>query len=1464
MPLDAAADPFDALGAGTAPQAPAAAASPAPRVGPASIQLPQVAGSVPLGNGEYGIGQGAAPVASDDGVIDVMGAHEVPAAAPPPKPAAAHADPFDALGAGTKPPSGVVPVTPTASPNPTAVPPARSGYIANIGAGTSEAVAGLLGMPVDTVTAIANLVPRGINAVAGTNLPTIDRPAGGSEDFKQLFGVVGANPNDVVSATPGEALARAGARGAAVVALPGGIARGFVGPAAQALAAGGGVGGAAAGAGGGVTGYAASKSVPPEYAPLADTLGNIVGGGLTAAGEAAVNAFWRIGTKAFQAMQQPMNLGAREPLIDPATGQPFPNGPTTATAGQQTLAGRQIVAASGQTPAELSAAIPPTADATLVPGSRPSLGQATGNLGVLGLERQQRNLNRTPYTEAEAANSVARVRALQGLAGPQEAGAAAGQFFAERLAHLRVLEDALERSAADTARRVTHQIGGNPAETGEQELGAAHRAALEALRGPVKAAAGRLYDAIDPDGTLALRVTAVRDAARKMLGEVNTRMGGALSPAEADVIWAAAGMRDVELFSDLRALDSNLSTAQRAIRTDPKLGAESQAFRRISTLRAAIDDAMAEGAGEEAAADAAAAKGGSDKPTAGARLAGEAEGAPGAGTSVFTPSGREIGVRYRVVEGDDLVTSHDDDLKVNPKYPAELQPRDRARLASQAQVQRIAANVQPERLGASSSAMEGAPIIGPGGVVESGNARVLGLRRAYAADGDSAARYRAWLQSQGYNVAGMKNPVLVRERTTPLSEADRVRFTQEANASPGLSMSAGERAAVDAQRMPDSILDLWRPGEVDSAANRDFVRAFAREVPEAGEGGDFFTAEGGLSLAGAQRIRNALLHKAYGDANLVSALSETGDETIKAFGGALMDAAGDFAKLRAAIAAGHVDPSVDLTPKLLDAARVVSEAKQRRISIKDAVGQRDMLAGSLDPLVESILRAAYGENLTGRISRGKLADLLSFYAEEAPKQTATPRLFGENASPSEILATGQTRGANSSVRSTDISGRAGGYGPSAGANGSEARGPVNGASGQANAATAEVIAPEVGSAELQPNFSPEDRAALRAANRAYADYKNTFRRGAVGDVLASATGPTGFRMAESGVPKALFRGGPQGSEAADSLIRAAGSPEAAVKLLGDYPAFAFRRAAETDGMIDPGKAAKWLDANKAALDKLPGLREKFADAAKAGAAVEKAAADGADRIKAMQDSAARHYLTKGGEAVEPQAAVGKLLASPTAPKDAAAMMRTAERAGNQAAIDGIKRNLVDYLLTKARSTAEAGTTGEKEIAGGVFQRWIANPSNAGVVRAVLGPEGADMVAKVAEDIERAARAVNATKIPGSPGTAADLISHAAGGHGLSVLGQVLVGQIAGEMIEGGVGGMELGGAMAGAMMALNAMRLAGMRNVDDLATAGLLNPELGRLLISKAVIADKPAILKTLLNRIAAVGVGASSAKGKN
>lgn len=182
----------------------------------------------------------------------------------------------------------------------------RSGWLANIAAGANDALAGTAGLPVDAATGILNLVPRGINAMAGTQIPTIKNPIGGSDSIRGLFGMMGADPRNVAPANRTEELLRAGASGAAGAFGVGGMARALpqaggavMGAIQKAMA-----GGAAPSQGllGGVAGMAgneAEQHVSEPYKPLANVGAQFAAGaGAAAAGagaRGASNAFMGVG-----------------------------------------------------------------------------------------------------------------------------------------------------------------------------------------------------------------------------------------------------------------------------------------------------------------------------------------------------------------------------------------------------------------------------------------------------------------------------------------------------------------------------------------------------------------------------------------------------------------------------------------------------------------------------------------------------------------------------------------------------------------------------------------------------------------------------------------------------------------------------------------------------------------------------------------------------------------------------------------------------------------------------------------------------------------------------------------------------------------------------------------------------------------------------------------------------------------
>ena len=207
---------------------------------------------------------------------------------------------------------------------------------------------------------------------------------------------------------------------------------------------------------------------------------------------------------------------------------------------------------------------------------------------------------------------------------------------------------------------------------------------------------------------------------------------------------------------------------------------------------------------------------------------------------VTTATGRSFEVQHKLVEAADLITSNNPNGQINPNYPQELQPRDRTRAASQLQITEIANQLNPLLLGENPNASDGAPIVSVENIVESGNGRSMAITKAYLEG--KAEHYRHWLKEQGYNTDGMTAPVLVRERITPMTSAERIAYTGEANQRSTLELSDTEQAKSDAAKL-GSILHQFYGGEIDSAQNRNFVKSYVNGIASlnrTGFIGDFF------------------------------------------------------------------------------------------------------------------------------------------------------------------------------------------------------------------------------------------------------------------------------------------------------------------------------------------------------------------------------------------------------------------------------------------------------------------------------------------------------------------------------------------------------------------------------------------------------------------------------------------------
>lgn len=352
----------------------------------------------------------------------------------------------------------------------------------------------------------------------------------------------------------------------------------------------------------------------------------------------------------------------------------------------------------------------------------------------------------------------------------------------------------------------------------------------------------------------------------------------------------------------------------------------------------------------------------------------------GAPTTFSTEAGARVEGQYALADVNDLVTSHDEGLRANPTYPQEMQPRERDRAASELQVAGIVQKLDPARLGLSADAATGAPIVGADGLVESGNARTIALKRIYRVPGQKAADYKAFLRDNAAQfgltpeaVDAVEKPVLVRVRTTPVNRAE---FARQANASTVAAMSPSEQARADAKRI-DSMEDLTPDdsGDFANAASRPFVSRFMARLPGTEQSG-LVDANGRLSSAGYARVRNAVLAKAYGDSPVLQRMTESLDDNLRNISKALITAAPRVAQIRQAIAQGDRFDS-DITPDLMEAVEELSAIKESGGSVADAMAQGDMLGDKHTPEARQLVQF-----LADNIRRPRrMADFITAYME---------------------------------------------------------------------------------------------------------------------------------------------------------------------------------------------------------------------------------------------------------------------------------------------------------------------------------------------------------------------------------------------------------------------------------------------------------------------------------------------------
>lgn len=379
---------------------------------------------------------------------------------------------------------------------------------------------------------------------------------------------------------------------------------------------------------------------------------------------------------------------------------------------------------------------------------------------------------------------------------------------------------------------------------------------------------------------------------------------------------------------------------------------------------------------------------------------------------ISTERGKQIDAEYAVVHGMDIVVSNDPmSFEKNKIYPQDLQPRDRSRASSEDQINRMVAKLNPEFLGASAKASEGAPIVSEELTTESGNGRMMALQRAYLQKSPSLENYKNWLRknitSFGLNpsdLVGENFPVLVRIRKTPMNTDELIQFTREANEQSVSALSATEQAKSDADKLTDGMIQLFNPGEeanVLSVSNREFVRAFIKDVIGPSERSRYLDKDGALNQDGVTRIRNAMFARTYGESTAIEKLAESTDNNVRNITNAMLIASPGLVQIKEGVAGGRLY-NLDITSDITSAMIKLSDLRDSAQSVNDYFNQGDIFGADLTDEAKNILAIFDGN----KRSKNKIVAVLNSYVDivMAAGDPNQPTLFGDDVAPTKIEA----------------------------------------------------------------------------------------------------------------------------------------------------------------------------------------------------------------------------------------------------------------------------------------------------------------------------------------------------------------------------------------------------------------------------------------------------------------------------
>jgi hypothetical protein len=325
-------------------------------------------------------------------------------------------------------------------------------------------------------------------------------------------------------------------------------------------------------------------------------------------------------------------------------------------------------------------------------------------------------------------------------------------------------------------------------------------------------------------------------------------------------------------------------------------------------------------------------------------------------------------MRHRVVDIREVIPSTTLNGDPNPAYDSRLQPRDRSRVASRAQVSEIANKFLPSwMINDTNKLDDGSPIIDNEGQVISGNGRTLAMQQlATTSEGrKKLEEYKKELlaKSDEYGLSKeeiekMEVPVLVREVA---NDIDKEVLAVEANRPRTSVMPAKDQARSDARMLPDTFLDVFDANTDDTnldrilnnSKNLRLRQMLIANVP-ATERTGLVKADGtGLTPAGLNRLKAVMYAKIFDGENsdaIIDAVTENPDDDFKRINLGIAGSLAGIGKVKAGVSDGSRPPEYqkfinDIGTAVTTYSRIREDDALREMPIEDAI--RFLMGGDM-------------------------------------------------------------------------------------------------------------------------------------------------------------------------------------------------------------------------------------------------------------------------------------------------------------------------------------------------------------------------------------------------------------------------------------------------------------------------------------------------------------------------------------